>query len=92
MIKINGRKGNISFKGKSAVLLSEYAILGWKLYNLIIGELGRERATSLMRELQSAAFMDEQEIEAHFTPERAREHASTKEATNDQKQERAHHV
>lgn len=85
MIKITGRKGKIRLKGKSAVLLSEYAILGWKLYNLVIGEFGREQAATLMRELQSAAFMNEQEIEAYFTPERAREHASTKEATNDQK-------
>ena len=85
MIKINGRKGNIRLKGKSALLLSEYAVLGWKLYNLVIEELGREKATTLMRELQSAAFMDEQEIEAYFTPERAREHAATKEAANDQK-------
>lgn len=85
MIKIQGRKGNIRLKGKNPELLSEYAILGWKLYNLVIGEFGREKATTLMRELQSAAFMDEQEIEAYFTPERAREHAATKEAANDQK-------
>ena len=85
MIKINGRTGIVRLKGKNPELLSEYAILGWKLYNLVIGEFGREKATTLMRELQSAAFMDEQEIEAYFTPERAREHASTKEATNDQK-------
>lgn len=92
MIKINRRKGNIRLKGKSAEVLAEYAILGWRLYNLVIGEFGREQATTLMKELQSAAFMDEQEIEAYFTSERAREHAKTKEATNDQKQERTHHV
>lgn len=85
MIKINGRKGKVKFSGTSTGILAEYAILGSELYRKIVVELGQGQAKTLMRDLQSAAFMDNQEIETHFTIERARELARTEEAANDQK-------